>query len=57
MSWFALSWRTSLPNFVFQLSKTKVQKLDTEKSRFSLEPARITAVFEADHQTTGETGC
>ena len=39
MSRFALSRRTTLTNFVFQLSKTEVQKYEDEKLRRSLEPA------------------
>ena len=39
VSRFALSRRTTLTNFVFQLSKTEVQKYEDEKLRRSLEPA------------------
>lgn len=36
----ALSWRTTLPNFLFQLSKTKVHKCEDEMVRLSLATAQ-----------------
>lgn len=57
LSRFALTGCTNLPNFVFQLSKSKVQKCKDEMLRLSLEAARTAVVLSSAYGQNYGVNC